>query len=421
MDIFSQLESNVRSYSRVFPTVFTEARSATLTDWNGATYIDFLSGAGALNYGHNHPVLKSALTEYLSSDGIVHSLDLATTAKQRLLERLRDRLLLPRQLPYKVQFTGPTGTNAVEAALKLARNVTGRRTIVAFTEGFHGVTLGSLATTASRHHRDAAGVPLTGATFLPYDGGLGPDVDTLTHLDALVSEGDVADRPAGIIVETVQGEGGVNVARLDWLRRLETVCRTSNIPLIVDDIQVGCGRTGPFFSFEEAGITPDIVVLSKSLSGFGLPLAVLLIKPELDIWAPGAHNGTFRGHNLAFVTAASALDTFWGDDTLSHEVERKGRRVRSALEAIARTDEDGRLTVRGRGLIQGLDCASGELAGRISRTSFEHGLIIETAGAEGQVLKCLCPLTITDTELDRGLEILMRSAAHAVEAVAVGR
>jgi diaminobutyrate-2-oxoglutarate transaminase len=420
MDIFSQIESNVRSYSRVFPALFTTARGATLSARDGATYIDFLSGAGALNYGHNNPILKAALTDYLAGDGITHSLDLATAAKQRFLESLRDHVLRPRGLRYKVQFTGPTGTNAVEAALKIARNATGRRTIVSFTNGFHGVTLGSLAVTASPHHRQAAGVPLTGATVVPYDGDLGPEVDTIADLEALLSAGHNADRPAGVIVETVQGEGGVRVARVEWLRRLESVCRAAGIPLIVDDIQAGCGRTGRFFSFEEAGLTPDIVVLSKSLSGFGLPMAVLLLTPELDTWAPGAHNGTFRGHNLAFVTAASALETYWRDETLMVEVARKAAMVRSSLNAIAGTEPDAHLSVRGRGLIQGLDCRTGELAGRISRLCFEHGLVVETAGLDGQVVKCLCPLTISDTELDRGLDILTASAAAALDRVVVG-
>lgn len=408
MQIIEELESNVRSYSRSFPTVFSEARWSTLIDEHGREYIDFLAGAGTLNYGHNNPILKQALLEYIEADGLVHGLDMATTAKKDFLRTLSDVILQPRGLDYRVQFTGPTGANAVEAALKIARNTTGRSNVVSFTNGFHGVTLGAVATTANSHFRDAAGLPPTGVSFLPYDGYLGPDQDTSDYFEQVLEDGSSGvDLPAAVIVETVQGEGGLNVASDEWLRRIEAICRKHDIVLIVDDIQAGCGRTGTFFSFEKSGISPDIVTMSKSLSGYGLPFSIVLLKPDLDQWEPGEHNGTFRGHNLAFVTAESAIREYWRNDDFTREIERKGALVRSELDKIARQDD--RLSTRGRGMMQGLDCTDGELAAEVSKRAFENGLILETSGSNGQVVKCLAPLTTTEDQLRGGLAILAES------------
>ncbi|NEO92516.1 MAG: diaminobutyrate--2-oxoglutarate transaminase [Moorea sp. SIO3G5] len=410
MRIFNQLESNVRSYCRLFPTVFKKAQGAVLEDKEGIKYIDFLSGVGTLNYGHNNPQLKERLLSYLDSDGIVHSLDLATVAKEEFLEAFEAIILKPRQLNYKVQFPGPTGTNAVEAALKLTRNITGRETVIAFSNGYHGVTLGSLATTANISQRDAAGITTAGVTFIPYDGYLGSDIDTTEYLDKVLSDrGSGVALPAAVIVETIQGAGGVNVASFEWLRSLETVCRKHDVLLVVDDIQVGCGRTGSFFSFEEVGISPDIVTISKSLSGFGLPFSLVLIKPELDQWKPGQHSGTFRGPNLAFVTAKAALEIYWQDDSLSASVKQKGTIMQLRLEQIAKNNLEAGFSVRGRGMIQGLDCKDGNLANKIIRTAFANGLIMETAGAQGQVIRCLPPLTISEEVLEKGLDLLENS------------
>lgn len=258
------------------------------------------------------------LLEYIENDGITHGLDMHTKAKGEFLHAFNDKILKPRGMEYVVQFTGPTGTNAVEAAMKLARNITGQQNIVSFTNGFHGVSLGALAATGNSHHRDAAGVSLNSTHRMPFDGYLGDNIDTTAYLDKVLSDSSSGiNSPAAVIVETVQGEGGINAASLEWLRNLQTVCRKHGILLIVDDIQAGCGRTGDYFSFEEAGIQPDIITLSKSLGGYGLPFAVVLIKPELDQWKPGEHNGTFRGNNLAFVTAKAAIENYWADDEFS--------------------------------------------------------------------------------------------------------
>ncbi|SAI57491.1 diaminobutyrate--pyruvate aminotransferase [Bordetella ansorpii] len=416
LKIFERMESEVRGYIRSFPVVFSQARGSLLIDEEGTEYIDFFSGAGTLNYGHNNPVFKEKLVEYLQSDGVVHGLDMATSAKKRFLETVDRVLLKPRNWQYTLQFTGPTGTNAVEAALKIARQVKGRPNIISFTHGFHGVSGGSLAATANMKFRDAAGYALGNTTFMPYDGYFGPDVDTIAYLERMLDDPSSGmDKPAGVIVETVQGEGGVNVATLRWLKELEKLCHRHDMLLIVDDIQVGCGRTGSFFSFESAGIRPDIITLSKSLSGFGLPMSLVLMKPELDVWKPGAHSGTFRGNNLAFVTATQALETYWASDAFATDVQRKERLVRDWLENLAHSYPNAGLSVRGRGLIQGLVSGNQpDLANRIAHMAFERGLVIETAGAHDEVLKVLPALTIEDELLTRGLDIIEASVAAAL-------
>ncbi|ENO89115.1 diaminobutyrate--2-oxoglutarate transaminase [Thauera linaloolentis] len=416
MNVFERHESEVRGYCRNFPAVFTTAKGAWMTDQRGRRYLDFFCGAGVLNYGHNPEPIKRALTDYLAADGITHTLDMYSTAKARFIERFHDLILAPRGLSYKLQFPGPTGTNAVEAALKLARKVTGREQVVSFTNAFHGMTLGSLAVTGNGFKRAGAGVPLSHASSVPFDGYLGSDVDTLDYFEAmLLDNGSGMEVPAAVIVETVQAEGGVNVASAEWLRRLRRITRNNGIVLIVDDIQVGCGRVGGFFSFEEAGIEPDIVTLSKSLSGYGLPLALVLIRPDLDQWAPGEHNGTFRGHCPAFVTATAALEHYWQDDRLNRAVEHKGERVHKHLQRMLKSHGvEG--AVRGRGLIQGVEFGDPGLAGRVSQACFERGLIIETAGIDGQVLKLLPSLTMDEATLTKGLDTIDAALAATLAA-----
>jgi diaminobutyrate-2-oxoglutarate transaminase len=412
MSIFDDLESAVQSYARSIPNVFAKGKGSWVYDTQGNALLDFLAGAGSLNYGHNHPHLKQKLLDYIAVDGIAHSLDLHTEAKAKFLEVLNRYILEPRGLDYRVQFPGPTGTNAVEAALKIARKATGRETIVSFTNGFHGVSLGALAVTGNEHHRGAAGTSLTGTFRVPYAGYLGDGMDTLDYLEKLLDDNSSGlELPAAVIVEVVQGEGGLNTASERWLKRLEKICRAREIVLIVDDIQAGCGRTGTFFSFEPAGIKPDIVTLSKSLSGMGLPLAVTLIRPDLDEWMPGEHNGTFRGNNHAFVTAAAAIEHFWKDDAFAREVQAKARHVTERLKSLAHRHK---LELRGRGLMQGLAMPGGEVAAQVSAHALEQGLIIETAGPEDEVVKLFCPLTISVEDLDRGIDIIESAIAKAM-------
>lgn len=416
MKTFERLESEVRGYCRSWPTVFASGEGSELIAEDGRRYLDLFAGAGALNYGHNNPALIEPLMAHLGGGGIIHGLDMATTTKRDFLERFEQLVLIPRDLEYKLQFPGPTGTNAVEAALKLARKITGRDRVVGFTNAFHGMTLGSLAVTGNSMKRKGAGVPLTMADSMPYWGFLGTDADTMDYFEAfLAGDSSGLDTPAAVIVETTQAEGGINTAAADWLVTLQETCRRYGILLIIDDIQVGCGRTGPFFSWEEIGLDPDIVCLSKSLSGSGLPMAVVLIKPEHDVWEPGEHNGTFRGNNLAFVTATAALETFWSDDVFSKETHRKSELMRVGLEAIA-ADHPGLVDqVRGTGLIQGLAMTVPEAAGQITAAAFERGVVIETAGPDDEVVKLLPPLVITDDQLDHGLRVLAESTRAVVD------
>jgi diaminobutyrate-2-oxoglutarate transaminase len=406
----TRLESEVRYYGRAFPRVFDRACGATLWDIEGNRYLDFFAGCGALNYGHNHPVLKKALLDYIGRDAIAHGLDLQTSARARFLQAIDDILLQPRGFDYLVQFTGPTGTNAVEAALKIARKVTGRTNVICFTNGFHGMSLGALAATGSRYHRGPAGIPLYGTTAMPFAGYLGDRFDTIDYLSRMLSDPSSGlDAPAAMIVETVQGEGGLRTASPEWLRRLHKVCEDHGSLLIVDDIQAGCGRTGTFFSFEPSGIEPDIVVLSKSLSGYGLPLAVVLLRRPLDHWKPGEHNGTFRGNNHAFVTATAALEYFWREPAFSSEVERKAQYLRTRLQALVDKFSPEVEEVRGRGLMQGVRFREPKRAKAAAARAFEHGLLIERCGPEDEVVKCMMPLTITTDEIKEGLDILERS------------
>lgn len=412
MDTIERLESEVRSYCRSWPTVFAKASGSHLRDVDGREYIDFFAGAGALNYGHNEQNMKRALIDYIAGDNVIHGLDMATQAKQTFLERFDEIILQPRRMSYKIQFPGPTGTNAVEASLKLARKITGRHLVIGFTNAFHGMTLGSLSVTGNEMKRRGAGVYLNNSAAMPYEGFLGEDVDTIEYLAAyLHAAGSGVDAPAAVIVETVQAEGGMNTASFEWLLQLSELCRAYDMLLIVDDIQAGCGRTGSFFSFEPAGIAPDIICLSKSLSGIGLPLAITLMKPELDAWGPGEHNGTFRGNNAAFITASVALEQYWRTVELTQEVQRKSEIIRSCLTNLAAEFPATQGEVRGRGLLQGLFCYPTELAGEVCKAAFERGLIIETSGPESDVIKLLPPLTIDDDTLSTGLDILGESLA----------
>lgn len=414
MRIFDQLESKVRGYVRSFPVIFKTSKNAILVDESGNEYIDFFAGAGTLNYGHNNERITSAIIEYLQKEGVVHSLDMATSAKKRFLYKFSETILEPRNLEYKVQFTGPTGTNAVESALKLARMIKGRSNIVAFTNAFHGLTMGSLAVTGNNFYRDEAHISRSNVSFLPYDNYMGPDFNTIDYFRKLLEDNSSGlDLPSAVLLETIQAEGGVNVASTQWLRDLAQLCHEFDILLIVDDIQVGNGRSGDFFSFEESGIKPDMVTLSKAIGG-GLPLALLLIRSDLDQWKPGEHTGTFRGNNLAFVASYEAL-YYWDNMELSNCVKHKSEVMREAIEKIAETYPELNADVRGRGMIFGLEVPERGLASQISERCFEKGLVIELAGADDQVVKFLPPLVIDEETLLKGISIVEQSIGQIFE------
>lgn len=405
MRIFEQLESEVRGYIRSFPAIFDRAKGSLLFDDQGNEYIDFFSGAGTLNYGHNNSLISKALIEYIERDGIMHGLDKATVAKKDFLQKFYDTILAPRNLEYKVQFTGPTGTNSIETALKLARMVKRRSNVIAFTNGFHGLSMGSLAVTGNTFYRDESYGVRNNSAFMPFDGYFGPDVDTIQYLRRYLEDpSSGVDLPAAVILETVQAEGGINVASNQWLQKLARLCREFDILLIVDDIQVGNGRTGTFFGFERAGIVPDMVTVSKSIGG-GLPLALLLIRPELDQWQPGEHTGTFRGNNLAFIAATEAL-SYWDNDDLSEAVKYKGEIIETELKEMAKKYPELNAKVRGIGMIWGLEILRNGFTREVSREAFNNGLVLELAGADDQVLKFLPSLTIDEMTLRKGLSII---------------
>ncbi|MDB9510446.1 diaminobutyrate--2-oxoglutarate transaminase [Kamptonema animale CS-326] len=411
LDVFESHESNVRSYCRNFPDIFHRAKGSVIYSESGTEYIDFLAGAGALNYGHNNDYIKQKVIAYLESDAIAHGLDMYTSAKKEFLEKFTSSILKPKNLDYKIQFCGPTGTNAVEAALKLARKIKKRASIFSFMGAYHGMTLGSLAASGNSAAREGAGVTLNNVTFMPYPYGFMENIDTIGFIEAVLNDVNSGiEKPAAIIFETVQAEGGIIVAPIEWMQQLRDLCDRHDILLICDDIQVGCGRTGAFFSFERANIAPDMIVLSKSISGYGFPMSLLLIKRELDIWEPGEHTGTFRGNQLAFVGANAALE-YRENTNLEREVNVKEFFLKNFLtQEIAPISE--MLNIRGIGLIWGIDLekfGAASFAKKVTARCFELGLIVERVGRNDAVIKILPPLTIELPMLQQGCGIIKQA------------
>ena len=419
MDWFEAYESDIRAYSRAYPAVFVKGDNARQIDEEGKEYIDFYAGAGVLNFGHNNQNMTSAMVEYLQSGGVIHTLDMMTPPKREFIKAFVETILQPRKMNYKLQFMGPTGTNAVEAALKLARKVTGRETVVSFTQGFHGMTLGALSCTANQYFRKAAGVPLLNVSRCPFethDGGGLQTLDTLRAMYENTSSG--VEAPAAFIVETVQAEGGVNVASKEWMQALQKLANDLGALLIVDDIQAGCGRTGQYFSFEDLDIDPDIITLAKGIGGMGTPMAMNLVKPKFDqYWQPGEHTGTFRGQNLSFVAGREAL-RYFEDDVLMTETRVKGERMREKLQEIADDYADKGFEVRGKGMMQALDIKDGALSKAIAKDCFEHGMLFGPCGIGGEVMKMIPPLTIPEADLEEGLKILQEAVERQIKIAA---
>lgn len=411
MNNCEKYESQVRSYCRSFPEVFTRSKGSYLYNAQGKAFLDFFAGAGALNYGHNNDYIKERVIAYLSEDGISHALDMTTEAKEEFLAVFQEKILAPLG-GYKVMFCGSTGTNAVEAALKLARKNTGRTNIFAFTGAFHGMTLGSLACTSGLDIREGGRVPLNNVTFMPYPSGFNTSFDTIGYMESLLTDDHSGiEKPAAVIVEAVQAEGGIHVAPDQWLKDLAALCKRHDILLIFDEIQIGCGRTGSFFSFEEIGVRPDLVTVSKSISGYGLPMSLLLIKDQYDTFFPAEHNGTFRGNQLAFVGAKAALEYRENVD-LGNKTREDGAFVEAYLNSEI-TAIDSRFEIRGKGMIWGIETVgvdpTGAMAKLVTTKCFEKNLIIERAGRHDSVIKLLPPLTITREELISGMEIIKSS------------
>ena len=413
---FETYESEVRSYCRNFPAVFTTAKGPFLYDEDGREYIDFFCGAGGLNYGHNNDYIKSRLLSYLESDGVMHALDMYTVPKREFIEFYEEKILKPRGLNYKIQFAGPTGTNAVEAALKLARKVKKRTNIFAMMGAFHGMTLGSIAMTTDASSRAGAGVPLTNVTHIPAP-YMFPELDTLNYIETLLTDDHSGvDKPAAIVLETVQADGGINVFDVEWLKGIRAICDKHDILMVVDDVQVGCARTGTFFSFERAGIVPDIVTQSKSIGGYGMPFALVLIRPELDLWEPGEHNGTFRGYQLSMIAAKAGLEVMLNEH-VEERVQKLSAVIAQAMEEIQALSPE-KIKPRGMGFVWGVDFwrfdHDGVTSKKVLDECFKNGLIVERVGRGNTVVKVMPELLIEEETLKKGLDILKNSISNVI-------
>ncbi len=414
-EIFEKYESNVRSYCRKWPVEMVYAKGSIVKDINENEYIDFFNGAGALNYGHNPDYIKEKLIKYLQDDGIIHSLDMYTLPKEKFITYFEENILKPRNLNYKILFPAPTGTNSVEAALKCARKYTGRPYIWALTGAFHGMTLGSLAVTTEAAARKGAGVPLTYTVHIPAPYSMGGNFDTIGYMEELLEDDHSGyEKPAAIIIETVQQEGGIYVLSEEFLKNLRSFCDKYNIILICDEIQAGCSRTGTFFSFERANIVPDIICMSKSIGGYGLPFAILLLKDELDVFNPGEHNGTYRGCQLSIVAALAGLE-MTVNQNIPAIVKQKEKIVKDYLEKEIKPLLKENMEIRGIGLTWGIEFKDGKLSHAVLDKCFEKKLIIELAGRNDSVLKIMPSLLIDEELLTKGLKIIKESIQEIIK------
>jgi diaminobutyrate-2-oxoglutarate transaminase len=416
-------ESAARTYPRQTPIAIDRGDGAYLQDVDGNVFLDFLSGAGVLALGHNHPELVLAAQEQLTVS--THALDFPTTAKQEFHRALLAKLPEPMQSRTKVHYCGPTGADGVDAAIKLCKTVTGRSDVVAFHGGFHGSTQSTIAMTGLRSSKEHLQNLLPGVSFFPYSYcyqcplGLEASscaincVQYLTNMLADPNGG--LRRPAAVILEVVQGEGGVIPARLEFVLELRRLTRLWDIPLIVDEVQTGCGRTGSWFAFEQFGIEPDVIVSSKALGG-GHPVSVILYDERMDVWEPGAHTGTFRGNQLAFA-AGTALMRVVDRDHVLDNVRQVGSFLKAGLNTLAeRFSILGE--VRGLGLMLGVEMAScgvhsaGEIASRVRIAALHRGLLFELAGRDDCVARFLPPLNLTVDEAAEALDILELAVAE---------
>jgi len=421
-------ESAARTYARALPIVPVRARGLTIEGADGRRYLDCLSGAGTLALGHNHPVVLEAIRKVLDSGAPLHVLDLATPVKDAFITELF-RTLPPGLADHaRVQFCGPAGTDAVEAALKLARAATGRTGILAFTGAYHGMTAGALEASG-----DALDVRVTRLPYpqdyrcpLGLGGPRGAELAAHWTESVLDDPRSGVPQPAAMILEPVQGEGGVIPAPDTWLRRIRQITAARSIALIADEVQTGVGRTGTFWAVEHSGITPDVMVLSKAIGG-SLPLAVVVYRDDLDVWQPGAHAGTFRGNQLAMAAGTATL-AHVRENRLAERAGALGSHMLDQLRSLAR-GLPCMGDVRGRGLMIGVELvdaeedgggpdaggprpAASELAAAVQRECLRRGLIVELGGRHASVVRLLPPLTISDEQAAAVLDRL----ADAVEA-----
>ncbi|MFG6496490.1 aspartate aminotransferase family protein [Fictibacillus sp. UD] len=429
-------ESNARSYPRRIPIAIEEADGIYVKDADGRKFIDCLAGAGTLALGHNHPVVIEAIEKVLHDKRPLHTLDLTTPVKEEFVSEVFDSLPEEFAKRAKIQFCGPTGGDAIEAAIKLVKTATGRRSILSFQGGYHGATHGTMALSGNLGPKQNVQGLMPDVHFMPYPYeyrcpfGMGGD-DT-GRISAKYIENLLYDPesgilpPAAMILEVVQGEGGSIPAPVEWLREIRRITKERNIPLIIDEVQTGIGRTGELFAFQHAGIVPDVVVLSKAIGG-SLPLSVVIYDRELDKWGPGAHIGTFRGNQMAMAAGTATL-RYIKEHNLSQHAAEMGEKLMLELSILQNEiPEIG--DVRGRGLMVGAEivnpripsglkgtyAANPELASRIQRECFNRGLILEVGGRHGSVVRFLPPLIITEKQMNEVIAIFTDAVRAALK------
>ncbi|MFC3882130.1 aspartate aminotransferase family protein [Bacillus songklensis] len=426
-------ESNARSYPRRLPLAIKRAEGIYITDMDGKQYIDCLAGAGTLALGHNHAVVREAIEDVLQSYLPLHTLDLTTPVKEAFIDELFDSLPRSFAEKAKIQFCGPTGGDAIEAALKLVKTATGNRAILSFQGGYHGSTHGTLSVSGTTSPKQKIHALVPDTHFLPYPYeyrcpfGIGKGGYRIisTYIENLLDDPESGIvTPAGVIVEAVQGEGGSVPAPVEWLKEIRRITKERNIPLIIDEVQTGIGRTGKMFAFEHAGIEPDVLVLSKAIGG-SLPLSVVLYDRRLDQWEPGAHIGTFRGNQMAMAAGRATLQ-FVKENQLPEHAHEMGVYLTEQLESIQKQVASiGE--VRGRGLMMGIEIvnrtkqpnqigsypAYPELAKKIQQECFKRGLILEVGGRFGTVIRLLPPLIISKEQIDEVLQRFHEAITNA--------
>ncbi|WP_101298193.1 diaminobutyrate--2-oxoglutarate transaminase [Halegenticoccus soli] len=431
-------ESNARTYPRNLPFAISRARGIEVEDADGNVYYDCLAGAGTLALGHNHPAVEAEMRRLLDEDRPLHTLDVTTPEKEAFVDALFDSLPTEFAESAKVQFCSPAGTDAVEAALKLVKTATGNRSVLGFQGGYHGMTNGALSLMGDTDAKEPIAGLMPGVHHLPYPydyrppfgiGGEEGHRAISRYVEHLLDDPESGiTSPAGVVVELVQGEGGAIPAPDEWTREIRRITRQRDVPLVVDEIQTGLGRTGELYAFEHAGIVPDAVTLSKAIGG-GLPLSVVVYREELDEWEPGAHAGTFRGNQLAMAAGRATIEYVLEND-LDERAAEMGERLRGRLERTAESfDAVG--DVRGRGLMLGVEFvdpdaepdavgaqpADGDLADAVQSACFDRGLVVETGGRHGATVRFLPPLVVTAEQVDEIGEIFREAVAAAVEGV----
>ena len=437
----NDFESSARSYPRKFPVALTKAKGSWVEDADGKRYLDFLCGAGTLALGHNDDEVNNAMIDLISSGAPLHTLDLTTPVKDRFVETIFSTLPEKLRSNAKIQFCSPSGTDATDAAIKLCKTATGRGTVMAFSGGYHGMGHGALALTGNHNAKNRVQNLMPGVQFMPYPYsyrcpfGLGGEAGTKAasaYFERMLKDPESGvTRPAAVILEAIQGEGGVIPAPASFLQAVRRVTEELSIPLILDEIQCGMGRSGNIWAFEESGIVPDVILMSKAIGG-SQPMSVVVYNKDLDKWSAGAHAGTFRGNQLAMAAGTVVLNRI-SDQNFLDEVRRKGNVIKDAmlkLKSSVLIIGD----VRGRGLMLGVEFIdpngnkdimgnpepSGEIAAEIQRRCFEKGLIMEKGGRNGSVMRCLCALTVSDSEISTMLDIFS-SAAMEIDREITGR